>query len=166
MPGSGKSTIGRHLADALGYRFVDLDDEVVRLTGRPVAELFLDGEATFRTAERNALHEITGASRVVVATGGGALIDSASLDTAMRSGVVVYLRAPVATLARRLEGGADRPLLVDDEGGPLAPGPLEHRLDELLKAREAVYHRADVVVDASQESPESVAAEIASRLGA
>jgi shikimate kinase len=165
MPGSGKTVVGRELAGVVGHTFVDLDEEVERLAGRPLIELFAEGEQTFRAVERRALEETLQSGGVVVATGGGALVDPEGLDTAMRAGFVVYLRAPILTLTERLSGRVDRPLLLDDADAPLSSAELAGRLEAMLKTRHAAYNRADVIVDVDEASPESLAREIARRLG-
>jgi shikimate kinase len=165
MPGSGKSAVGPPLANRLGYRFLDLDDEVRRISGRTPAELFREGEAAFREVERRALEATLRASGLVVATGGGVLTQPNALSLIMRSGAFVYLRVPVAVSVERLAGRADRPLLLDEAGAPLAAELLRRRLAVMLDAREPDYKRADFVVDAGQGSPESIADEIMARFG-
>jgi shikimate kinase len=164
MPGSGKSAVGRPLAGRLGYQFLDLDDEVQRLSGRTPAELIGDNEATFRGLERQALEETARTSGLVVATGGGTLTQPEALSVVMRAGALVYLRVPVDLIVERLAGGADRPLLLDEVGAPLTEEHLRRRLVDMLDAREPAYRRADIIIDAGRGSPESIADEIALRL--
>lgn len=164
---SGKSTVGALLARALDYTLVDLDRLVEERTGRAVAEWFArGGEAAFRAAEAGALAEAAARARVVIATGGGALVDARNLELARASGVVVYLRVSPETLAARLAGDASRPLLLGPDGAPLAPDTLAVRIRELLAARAAAYERADVTVDASGLAPAATAALVARRLRA
>jgi shikimate kinase len=158
MMGSGKTAAGPRLAERLGYAFLDLDAEVERRTGRAVAELFAErGEAGFRKAEAAALAGAAVRPRVVVATGGGALLDPESLALARAAGAVVYLRATPATLAGRLVVDASRPLLLDAEGRPLDREALTARLSELLAQREPTYRGADVTVDVDGLTPDAVA---------
>lgn len=164
---TGKSTVGPLLADALGYRFADLDWLVEARTGRRIAELFEeDGEAAFRAAEAGALAETTRGERLVVATGGGTLARPEGLAKARAAGAVVWLRMPTSALAARIEathGARRRPLLADAYGQPLAGPALRERLRELLDAREPYYGQADVAVDASGH-PHTVVREVAHAL--
>jgi len=133
--GAGKSTVGAACARRLGRRFVDVDDLVEDDAGMSVAEIFEQfGEEDFRRRERGALHSACSlAEPLVVAPGGGAVLDPVNRETLGAAGVVVWLRAPVSVLAQRVEGSGSRPLLAD---GAL---PTLTRLEE---ERDAAY--ADV----------------------
>ena len=112
-PASGKSTLARQLALATGRRAIDLDEEIVKRAGRSIPEIFAtDGEAVFRALERKALESVTGEKGLIVALGGGALVDDACRRLAESTGRVVVLDCPLETLKRRLTGG-DRPLSAD-----------------------------------------------------
>jgi shikimate kinase len=113
MMGAGKSTVGPLVARSLGWSFTDTDEEVERITGQPVLELFVSGgEALFREEESRALvAALTGSSAVVVSVGGGAVVDLANRVILRRAGLVVWLRARPETLAERVGDGAGRPLL-------------------------------------------------------
>ena len=162
--GSGKSTVGARLADALGTRFVDLDWLVEARTGRTVAELFAAGERAFRVAEAGALAETTRGEPAVVATGGGTLADAANLRTARAAGAVVWLRPSLDALVVRLgRSHPVRPLLAGPDGRPLAGSALRARVRSILDAREPFYAQADVVVVADGP-PDAVAREIAQAL--
>ena len=112
MPASGKTSVGRRLAKLTGATFVDLDAEVVERTGIPLKEIFrVEGEWGFRVREATALLDVAGTQGdLVVATGGGAPIFGENLGVMARAGIVVYLRAKVATLAAR-PGLLSRPIL-------------------------------------------------------
>jgi shikimate kinase len=149
--GSGKTTVGALVARALGREFIDIDRRVERAAGVSVATLFArDGEAAFRVRERAAvaaaLAESPGA---VISLGGGALEDDATFAD-MSVHTLVWLKATVPTLAARLSGNGERPLLTGD---PLA------RLHELAAAREPRYRQAHVIVDAGL-APKGVAASV------
>jgi 3-dehydroquinate synthase len=115
MPGSGKSTIGPRLADLLGLAFVDLDDEVERLTGRPVRDIFArDGERAFREEEFVALQRVAEGPGAVIATGGGAVTAAENRAVMRRSGWVVRLDVDEEIALARIAGDdALRPLLRD-----------------------------------------------------
>ena len=158
MMGSGKTAVGPLLADRLGYAFLDLDREVERRMGTAVAVLFAErGEAAFRQAEAAALAEAAVRPRVVVATGGGTLLDPENLARVRAAGAVVYLRATPETLAGRLAGDVGRPLLLDGERRPLDRPSLVARLAGLLAQREPAYRRTDVTVDVEGLTPPEVA---------
>lgn len=154
MMGAGKSTVGRVTAARLGRRFVDVDDEVVRSTGRSVAELFASGgETTFRTVESQALARCLDTDDgAVVAVGGGAVLDPDNRGRLARAGTVVWLRARPGTLAARVGGGGDRPLLEAGTDGPLAV------LEALAERRAPLYQAvSSVVIDVDDLSPDDVA---------
>ena len=161
MMGAGKTSVGRLLAARRKAEFIDLDVRVERLFGSSITALFEQGESHFRACERAALWSLLrepgfAGAAVVVATGGGLVIDPANLDALEPIGVLVYLELAPAQLAARLsapEQLATRPLLERD------PAALERRLTTLLRAREQAYRRASVVVDADA-APDEVAARV------
>ncbi|PRP90080.1 Shikimate kinase 2 [Enhygromyxa salina] len=161
MMGAGKSSVGRELArEEPGATFIDLDARIELLFGASVEGLFAHGEDYFRACERAALRSLVAepgfaAASVVVATGGGVVIDPANLQTMGAVGTLVYLEADVATLTARLSTEAERrrrPLLGDAQ-------TLTQRLAHLLEAREPAYRQAHHVVDA-RESPQEVATRV------
>ena len=164
--GSGKSTGGPVLASQRDAAFVDLDASIEQTTGLAIPVLFAnEGEAAFRRAERAALQAPTERRGLVVATGGGALLDESAYRLAAAAGAVVYLRVPTDLLAARLEpAAAERPLLHDGAGVPLTGTALHARIDALLGQRERAYERADVVVQADAFPASTVAAWIAKAL--
>jgi shikimate kinase len=155
--GSGKTTVGALVARALGRRFVDIDRAVERAAGASVAEIFArDGEGAFRARERAAIaHALDAPEPAVISLGGGALEDDATFAAARRQ-TLVWLKATVPTLATRLSGNGDRPLLAGD---PLA------KLHALAAEREPRYRQAHVIVDASL-APKGVAASVLEALRA
>lgn len=154
---SGKSTVGPLVADALGYRFLDLDWLVVVRTGRSIPEIFAEGGAgAFREAEADALAETTRSERHVISTGGGSLVQERMMTLARSAGTVVWLRVSPETVARRVGSAGDRPMLWGDDGRPLQGAALRARIEDLMARREASYARADLAVDADA-SPEAVA---------
>ena len=154
MMGAGKTTIGRALAERLGWRHLDSDEQVERATGRTVPEILrADGEAAFRAAESAALADAIGAGPgVVVSVAGGAVLDPLNRRRLEEAGTVVWLRADIDTLARRVGGGEGRPLLGDDPAGALR---------RLYEERRALYEElADVVVDVDGLEPGEATARI------
>jgi shikimate kinase len=152
--GAGKTSVGRRLADRLGWPFVDLDQEIEGLAGESVREIFeRAGEGRFREIEGHVLAESMRQDPVVVATGGGTLTFPRNLQTARAAGLVVWLNPEFATLTRRVggRGKQDRPLF-RDEATVLA----------LYRERLPAYALADIKVDvAAGESVEEVASRIA-----
>jgi shikimate kinase len=154
MMGAGKSTVGRLLSDRLGWPYWDSDEQVEAHTGHTVPEIFAaSGEAAFRAEEALALAEATtGDGPAVLSVAGGAVLDADNRHRIRQAGLVVWLRASVATLARRVGSGDGRPLLGDDP---------ETNLGRLLLEREPLYEQlADVVVDVDDLDPEEAVARI------
>jgi shikimate kinase len=114
--GSGKSSIGRSLADRLGLRFVDADTEIERLAGASIPTLFdNEGEAGFRTRERETLARLLQGEGQAVATGGGAVLDAGNRERMRARGFVVWLQASIEVQLQRLAGDHGRPLLLRDD---------------------------------------------------
>ncbi|GAB2773831.1 shikimate kinase [Rhabdobacter roseus] len=142
MPSSGKSTLGKKLARRLGYRFVDLDEYIVRDQKRSITDIFSqDGEGYFREVESRVLKTIVPNRALVVATGGGAPCFFDNMDYIKASGLSVFLDVPPAALARRIQshGQDDRPLL----SGATA---LEKELTRKYLLRRPYYSRADLIL--------------------
>lgn len=157
--GSGKTTVGKVLADFLGCPFFDLDALIVKKAGRSIPEIFADGgEAAFRTLEAKVLRQAVekyAESTAILSLGGGTLGTPASARLVAEKTTCIYLRASLDTLAARLAPeAAGRPLL---RGAP----DLRERIAALLAGREDVYASiAHVTVDTDGLSPEQIADEI------
>jgi len=157
--GSGKTSVGRVLAERLGWRFLDLDAEIERRDGRTVPEIFsASGEAHFRKQETAALAGILGQRRVVVALGGGApeeLGNRLLMEQTPRT-AVVYLAAPLETLLDRCErddartGSAGRPLLAQAEQRFAARRHLYERIagHQVETSARSVEEAADAILEA------------------
>jgi shikimate kinase len=154
MMGAGKTTVGELVATKLGWEYLDSDTEVEAATGLTVPELFArDGEAAFRDAESDALSLACASPRpAVVSVAGGAVLHPANRALLTASGTVIWLRARVETLARRVGDGAGRPLL---GGDPLTA------LTELNEVRRPLYAEvAAATIDVDDLSPEEVASRV------
>ena len=171
--GSGKTTVGKVLADFLGCPFMDLDDLVVKKAGKSIPDIFAqDGEAAFRQLEARILRQTVekyAESTVVLALGGGAVTTPASAALLHEKTVCIYLRATLDTLLGRLAGEtAGRPLLQEipdqvgnDEGKDVMPGPDRASVAARLASREPVYEEtAHVIIDTDGLAPDEVADEI------
>jgi len=151
---TGKTTVGRLVAERLGRVFVDLDAVIADAAGASVAEVFRhEGEEGFRRREQQALAAICKLADVVVATGGGAASREANLERMLASGVVVALSATPAEVMRRTQGDATRPLLA-------AAGGNQILVESLLRQREPFYEQAHVRVDTVAKTPDGVADEV------
>ena len=151
--GSGKTTVGKVLADFLGCPFMDLDDLIVKKAGKSIPEIFAeDGEPAFRQLEARLLRQTVEKyteNTVVLALGGGAVTAPASAALLREKTVCIYLRASLETLLQRLEG--------ETAGRPLADASLAAR----LAAREPIYEEtAHVIIDTDGLTPDEVADEI------
>src|ERR1700686_244174 len=154
--GSGKSTVGPHLAQRLERPFVDLDDVIQADAGRSVAEIFAsEGEAGFRERESRCLLSALERDGSVVAVGGGAPMRDENWARIRSGNTVVALLAEPAELARRLNGSSGRPLL--------QPGPSSV-IASLLPGRLSRYLEADVVVKTDGIDPVDVAEQVRDRL--
>lgn len=158
LMGAGKTTIGRLLAKAFGRTFVDSDHEIESLTGVKVPLIFeIEGETGFRSREAKVIAELAGRSDLVIATGGGAILNAASRSVLHACGVVVYLHAQPADLWQRTRHDQNRPLL-------RAADPLA-RLADLYAVRDPMYREtAHLVVDTGRQSPRLLAGRIEQQL--
>lgn len=154
--GTGKSTVGRILADRLHRPFLDADLEIEARAGRSIRSLFAEsGESVFREWEERTIRElVAGHPGAVIATGGGAVLRSSNRDLLLAHGGVVWLTAEPGELARRLaqdaKSGAERPSLTS--AGTIA------EIAEVLAARSPLYDGvADVTIDTLDRTPEDVA---------
>ena len=150
MMGAGKSTTGHLLSERLGWPYLDSDDEIERQTGKTVPEIWkAEGEPAFRAEEARVLAEAcTSSGPAVVSVAGGAVLDPDNRAFIRRSGLIVWLRADVSTLVRRVGAGAGRPLL---EGGPA------EAMSRLYEQRAPIYSElADLVFDVDRMAPPQV----------
>jgi len=152
--GAGKSAVGRHLARALHLTFVDSDDEVESRTGVDIAFIFeKEGEEGFRKREAAAIDDLTRLDGVVLATGGGAVMNADTRSNLGGRGFVVYLYTTVDQQVVRTKKGRQRPLL--ENGDPRGT------LEGLLQKRDPLYREiADLVVETDGRKVHSVASEI------
>lgn len=139
--GAGKTTVGRQLAKKLGRQFFDSDHEIVERTGVPIPTIFeIEGEEGFRRRESQTISELTSLQQVVVATGGGVVLNPENRRALHETGWVIYLNVPPRLLFERTRHDRNRPLLH-------VPNPLK-KLEELYLVRDPLYREtAHLVVD-------------------
>lgn len=158
--GAGKSTIGRQLARALSLEFVDSDREIELRTGVDIPLIFeLEGENGFRKRERRAIESLTARKGIVLATGGGAVLDSDNRKWLAARGKVIYLHTSVDQQLERTAHDRGRPLLQTDNP--------RRKLEELMQVRDPLYREiADWVIETDTCRVREVVQEIVQRVSA
>ena len=149
FPGSGKTTIGKRLAEPIGFDFVDTDTCIEQREGTTVARIFAErGRAAFRKIEHDVLQELMQRDFVVISTGGGMPCFHGNMDAMLAGGKTVYLKTNTETLVERLmHSKTERPLIqgkTKDE--------LQRYIEEELAEREAFYERAHITVQTERFS--------------
>jgi len=154
LMGAGKTTVGRALAKNLKKTFYDTDLEIEKRTGVKIPTIFeMEGEAGFRKRESAVLDELTGLSNVVLATGGGAVLDEKNRSLMKTRGIVVYLRADIHDLYLRTRHDRNRPLLQTADP--------QSKLRELFAIRDPLYREvADIVVDTGSQPVANIVGKI------
>ena len=156
--GTGKSTLAAPLARRLGWDWLDADVELERRAGRSIKQIFdTDGEPEFRRLERELIAELLQRDRLVIAAGGGAILNEATRSDLKTSGPVIWLQASVEVIVRRLATdsttGQRRPNLTSTGG--------REEIERLLAIREPLYREcATIIVDADSAAPEQLVEEI------
>ena len=158
LMGAGKTTAGRLMARRLKREFLDSDHEIERRCGVKVPVIFeIESEAGFRQREAAVIAELTAREDVVLATGGGAVLQEANRRHLAARGTVIYLHALPAALFERVRQDKNRPLL--------ATADPQARLQELYAVRDPLYREiADIVVDTGRQSVQSLARQLLGRL--
>ena len=166
---SGKTSVGRALAERTGWTPVDADDVIVARAGKPIHRIFSeDGEPAFRELERQVIAGLCAGERQVIASGGGAFVDPQNREAMLAGGRVFFLSASPAVILRRVQeedaGGPIRPLLAPPASSGQDYNP-EARIAELLAQRMPAYSQAHHTIDTDTLTPEEVAAEIGEMCG-
>ena len=152
--GTGKSTVASRLAARLNRKFVDMDREIERVVGMTVSEIFKRyGEIRFRSEEKLIAQKLARESGLVIATGGGVVLEQVNMDTLSQNGIIICMEAtPNEILERVNRKKGTRPLIRKN-------AQLQD-IEEMLKARETLYAQADYRVNTSDKSPEQITNEI------
>jgi len=153
---SGKTTVGRAVAERLGWDFVDADEELLARAGRTIADIFAaDGEPAFRALEKETLADLCRRKKVVIATGGGAVLDPENVTAMREDALVAHLDAPTDVLWRRMQTdpvtGEQRPALTDLDG--------KAEMETAARKRAPLYEAARHLVIDTEELDAEAAAE-------
>ena len=154
---SGKTSVGRALAERTGWTLVDADDVIVARAGKPIHRIFAEeGEPAFRELESRVIADLCAGERLVIASGGGAFVSQENRDVMLAGGLVFFLSASPATILRRVQE--------EDAGGPIRPllavEDPEARIAELLAQRTPTYAQAHHTVETDALTAEGVAERI------
>jgi shikimate kinase/3-dehydroquinate synthase len=158
LMGAGKTTIGRILARKLGKRFIDSDHEIEARTGASIPWIFeIEGEESFRRREAEVIRDLCNEDGIVLATGGGAVLDAGTRQILQQRGTVIYLRANVNSIMVRVSHDKNRPLLQTADP--------RRRIEELMAQREPLYREvAALVVDTGRPNVQSMVQTILEQL--
>jgi 3-dehydroquinate synthase len=158
LMGAGKTTIGRILARKLGLKFIDSDHEIEARTGASIPWIFeIEGETSFRRREADVIRDLCGQEGLVLATGGGAILNADSRALLKSRGTVVYLRATVNSILQRTAHDKNRPLLQTADP--------RKKLEELMAVRDPLYTEiADLVIDTGRPNVQSMVQTILTQL--
>ncbi|MBI5874458.1 MAG: shikimate kinase [Deltaproteobacteria bacterium] len=151
--GTGKTAVGRRLARELNLTFIDTDDLIEKEAGKSIAQIFAaHGEDYFRSLESKAIDDVSSKTKIVIATGGGAIVNPENLEALKKNGIVIYLTASIDAILSRVGNGDERPLI--------ACGDKREKISALLKAREPFYKKADFIIDTTTKTVGEVVKEI------
>ena len=165
--GAGKSATGKILARQLNLEFIDTDRIIEERAGQSIKEIFqLQGEPFFRSLEKTVVAEVARKDGVVIAVGGGAIVDSANRRNLKKNGIVIFLMVSPGEIRKRVAGDASRPLLNTSQkaGERLCSLPKKKTIKNLLSQRLSLYRKADTCLDTDGKTPREVAQEIIEKL--
>ncbi|WP_418792332.1 shikimate kinase [Phosphitispora sp. TUW77] len=151
--GTGKTTVGKKLAKRLGMKFVDTDHEIERVTGTTIKDIFDKyGEIRFRSEEKAAIRRVTRDDNLIIATGGGAVLDSENIELLQQNGLLVCLEAKPEIIHERTKRKKNRPLLRTEN-------PLQ-KIIKMLAEREPFYGLASFRINTSNREIDDVVEEV------
>lgn len=153
MMGAGKTTVGELLATKLNRELKDIDRVIEQEQKKSIIEIFTDdGEEAFRKLESETIEKFSNMSDLIISTGGGALEKANNLSNLQKNGIIIYLKADIEELFKRVKNETQRPLLKEQD-------PIEV-IKKLIKKREKFYLMADITIITDNKSPEKITEEI------
>lgn len=151
--GTGKTSVGRHVAEQLGFEFIDTDELIQTRTGRIIADIFAkEGEPAFRALEKQVVKELSTREKTLIATGGGLPTNAENLAALKSFALVICLWASPEKIWERVKNQSHRPLLHDADP--------QKKIRELLAVREPFYKQADVLINTDLRSVREAAQQI------
>lgn len=154
--GTGKTVTGKTLAAAMNRQLIDMDDEIVSREGRPIKQIFAeDGEPHFRQIERRIVQELATRTNLIIAAGGGVVLNPLNVADLNKTGFPVCLRATPATIYARIKDDTGRPLLQ-------VPGDKIARIKKIMDERQPLYSAIPHQFDCDNRTVEELSAEIIS----
>ena len=151
--GTGKTSVGRHVAEQLGFEFIDTDELIQADTGRTIADIFArDGEPAFRALEKQVVRKLSTREKTLIATGGGLPTNEENLAALKSFALVICLWASPEKIWERVKNQSHRPLLHDADP--------QKKIRELLAVREPFYKQADVLINTDLRSVREAAQQI------
>ncbi|MEG6615864.1 shikimate kinase [Peptococcaceae bacterium 1198_IL3148] len=151
--GCGKSAVGRKLASRLKLKHLDTDNEIEKVAGKTVAQIFAkDGPIRFRSEETLLLKKLVGKQNLVISTGGGIMLVPENVELLQRDGILIHLYADEEVIYKRVKGKRNRPLL--------NKGDLKQRIKELLQERRNAYDVAELTIDTGKYTLDEITEQI------
>ncbi len=145
--GAGKSTVGPILANTLGWDYYDLDKVIEERLEKKIKTIFEEnGEPFFRQVESDVLRELSHGSNVIISLGGGTIVNQTNLNIIKDTGKIIYLKASIDSIYKRVAFKRDRPNLIID-GEEFSREKLIQKINNLFNAREKYYNQADLTID-------------------
>jgi shikimate kinase len=145
--GAGKSTVGPILANTLGWNYFDLDKVIEEKLGKKIKTVFEEnGEPFFRQVESEVLKELSHSNNVIISLGGGTIVNPNNLNIIKSTGKIIYLKASIDSIYKRVAFKRDRPNLIID-GEEFSKERLIQKINNLYNAREKYYNQADITID-------------------
>jgi shikimate kinase len=151
--GAGKTSVGKRLAKELNLKFIDTDDLIEKEAGTSIKEIFAKfGEGYFRLLESKVINEVSSHTDMVIATGGGAIVNLQNLEALKKNGTIISLTASIDAILLRIGSRDERPLISE--------GDKKEVISNLLKVREPFYKKADFIIDTTTKTVGEVVKEI------
>ena len=155
--GTGKTSVGKCLAKELNLKFIDTDDLIEKEAGIYINEIFTKfGETYFRQLESKVINEVSSGANMIIATGGGAVVNPLNLLALKKNGILICLTASIDVILSRVGSGDERPLISEDD--------KKGAISNLLKVREPFYKKADFIVDTTTKTVGEVIKEIKEKI--